>query len=144
MQTGRILKTGLVVGVVANIYDFVTNTYLFPMLGEPPGMMKAMEELQIQWLVLSDFVAALVLVWVFDKVRGSFGPGAAGGMTFGMYAGVLMHFPTWIVMSIIARDFSYGTAWMWTLTGILWVVIMGTVAGVLYDKMGSSPAASTA
>ncbi|MDH5234903.1 MAG: hypothetical protein OEW77_08065 [Gemmatimonadota bacterium] len=143
MHTGRILKTGLAVGVVANVYDFVTNTYLFPLLGSPPAIMKDMADLSIQWLVVNDFVMALVFVWFFDKVRAAFGPGAGGGAGYGLAIGIVMNFPLWITMSLIMRDFSYGTAWMWTIMGVVWAVIMGAVAGAVYDMTGEKPAAAT-
>lgn len=136
MQTGRILKTGLAVGVVANIYDFVTNTYLFPMLGPQPAFMRSMQEMSIHWLVIGDFVGALVLVWFFDKVRAAFGPGAMGGATYGLYAGILINFPTWIFVHLVFRDVGYRDAWMFTVMGIVWGVIMGAVAGAVWDMTG--------
>lgn len=141
MQIARILKTGLVVGIVANVYDFVTNTYIFGAIMPESSIMKGMDDLAIQWLVIGDFVMALVLVWFFDKVRAAFGPGAGGGAAYGLSIGIVMHFPIWIMMSVLLTDFSYGLAWMWTVTGILWAVIMGTVAGVVYDKLGAKAAA---
>ncbi len=137
MQTGRILKTGLAVGVVANIYDFLTNTYLFPALGPQPAFMEEMAAMPIHWLVINDFVATLVLVWFFDKVRAAFGPGAKGGAEYGLSAGILINFPLWLTMGLVIKDFSYANSWMWVAFGVVWTVIMGTVAGVVYDKTGA-------
>lgn len=139
MQTGRILKAGLAVGVVMNIYDYVTNTFVFPMFGPPPAFMKDMASLPMMWLVISDFVAGLVFIWVFDKVRAAFGPGAKGGATYGVYAGILMNFPLWIVMYLVMKDLPYGVAWTYTINGVVWGVIAGAVGAIVYD-MGS-PAA---
>lgn len=137
MQTGRILKTALAVGVIANIYDYATNTFLFPNMGPQPAFLEDMATMPIQWLVICDFVAALVLVWFFDKVRVAFGPGAKGGAEYGLSAGILMNFPLWITMSLVIKDFSYVDGWFWVLFGVLWTVIMGTVAGFVYDKTGT-------
>ena len=105
MQTGRILKAGLAVGVVMNVWDFVFNTWLAPMMGmAQPAMMKDMADMPIPMLVVADFVAALVLVWFLDKVRGAFGPGAKGGATFGLYVGIVAAFPTWIMMHLLMKD----------------------------------------
>lgn len=142
MQTGRILKTGLAVGVVANAYDFVTNTYVFPMLGPAPAFMKDMASVSIPWLVVGDFVAALVLVWFFDKVRASFGPGAKGGATFGLYAGILINYPFWHFIFLLFRDVQYAEAWKFTAMGIVWAVIMGAVAGAVWDKTAPAGAAA--
>ena len=140
MQTGRILKAGIAVGVVMNIYDIVVNMYIFPMLGPSPSFMKDMASLPMVWLVIADFVAALVFIWFFDRVRAAFGPGAKGGATYGVMAGILINFPLWIVMYLIMKDFAYGTAWIWTVSGILWGVIAGAVGAIVYDKGGPAAA----
>jgi hypothetical protein len=97
-------------------------------------MMKDMADMPIPMLVVADFVAGLVLVWFLDKVRGAFGPGAKGGATFGLYVGIVAAFPTWIVMHLLMKDWPYSMSWGWTITSIVWFVIAGTVAAVVYDK----------
>jgi hypothetical protein len=138
MQLGRILKTALVVGVVVNLYDFLINGVLLMRLMEPLPFMR--ETPPIGWLVAGDFVAALVFVWVFDRVRGSFGSGAAGGATFGLYAGILVNFPTWIFMYLLVEGMTYSAAWVWTVVGILWGVAAGGAAGWAYDRTGPAGA----
>lgn len=140
MQTGRILKAGVAVGVVANIWDFISNLYILPMLGPAPAIMKDAASFPLPMLAFADFVAAFVFVWFFDRVRAAFGPGAKGGATYGLMAGILMNFPLWIVMSLVLKDFSYGTAWQWTIASIIWAVLGGAVAGVVYDMGGPATA----
>ena len=138
MNTGRILKTGLAVGVVANVYDYVFNNYVFPMMGPAPSFMNDMASISVMWLVILDFVAALVFVWFFDMVRGAFGAGAKGGATYGLAAGILMNFPLWIGLHLFIKDFAYGEAWMFTCVGLVAAVVWGAVAGAVYDKTGAA------
>jgi ABC-type xylose transport system permease subunit len=55
--------------------------------------------------------------------------GAAGGAAFGLYAGALVNFPTWIACYLLLNDFTYGLAGAWILTGMLWAVLAGAVTG---------------
>jgi hypothetical protein len=136
MDFGRILKTAVVVGIVMNLFDYLVNGVLLRdmMMGQsfmnpnPPMM----------WLVIGDFVAALVIVTVYDKVRGAFGAGPKGGATFGLYAGVLVNFPTWIFVHLLFQGVSQSTALTWTIVGIVWGVVAGTMAGAVYGKLAPS------
>ncbi|MBK7598468.1 MAG: hypothetical protein IPJ07_08050 [Acidobacteria bacterium] len=72
------------------------------------------------WLTVANFVAALVFVWVYDKVKSSFSQGWKGGATYGLYAGILINFPTWIFAHLLFNNFSYIVAWAIILSGIGW------------------------
>jgi hypothetical protein len=133
MNVKKVLLTALAVGVVMNVFDFLVQGMLlsgwysqFSILrkGPPP----------ILWLVVGDFVAALVFVWVYDRVASAFAAGPKGGALFGLYAGVLVNFPTWIFAHLIIEGFTYGLAWGWTALGIVWGVVAGAVAGAVYKK----------
>ena len=141
MPLRRLLLTALVVGVVVNLFDFVVHGLLLtgPLYSKLPIMKQGAS---LALLVLTDFVAAAVFVWVFQRVRACFAPGAAGGATFGLYAGVLVNFPTWIASYLLLEGFSYGLAWAWILTGVAWGVLAGAVAGALMSR--PAPAAAAA
>ena len=132
MNVKKLLLTAVVVGVVMNIVDFVVQGQL--LAGYYANFSLFKREAPIPWLVVGDFVAALVFVWVYDRVRASFGAGPKGGATYGLYAGVLVNFPTWIFAYLLMEGFTYGLAWTWTLVGIAWCVIAGALAGLLYKK----------
>jgi hypothetical protein len=133
MPLPRLLLTALIVGVVVNVYDFVLHNILLtgPVYSHIPILHTAVS---VPLLVLGDFVAALVFVWVYQRVRASFGPGAAGGAAFGLYAGILVNFPTWIFCYLLIEGFTYGLAWVWTLAGIGWGVLAGAVTGALASR----------
>jgi hypothetical protein len=136
-----LLLTALVVGVVVNLYDFVVHGLLLtgPLYSRLPIMRPAAP---LPLLILTDFVAALIFVWVFQRVRACFASGALGGATFGLYAGFLVNFPTWIASYLLLEGFTYGLAWAWTLTGVVWGVLAGAVAGGLMSRPGPSVAAT--
>ena len=132
MNVKKLLLATVVVGVVMNIVDFLVQGQLLAGLYATLPLFK--REPPIPWLVFGDFVSALVFVWVYDRVQSSFGGGVKGGATYGLYAGILINFPTWIFAHLIFEGFPYSLAWTWTLVGVVWCVIAGTVTGALYKK----------
>ena len=121
------------VGVAVNVYDFVVNGMILQN-AVYAGMPIFKQNMPLPWLIIGDFVAALVLVWVFDRVYGCFSGGVKGGAEFGFYAGVLINFPTWIFCYLLLNGFTYKLAWIMTVVGIIWAIIGGAVAGALYKK----------
>ena len=134
MNVKKYLIAAIAVGVVANILDFIVHGQILS--GSYYSKMTTLfrQDTPIYWLVIGDFVAALVFVWVYDRVYGSFAGGPKGGASYGLYAGILVNFPTWIFANLLFVGFTYGLAWIWTIYGILWGVIAGAVAGALYKK----------
>ena len=132
MNVKKLLLATVVVGVVMNIVDFIVQGQLLAGLYANLPLFK--KEPPIPWLVVGDFVTALVFVWVYDKVLSSFGAGAKGGAMYGLYAGILVNFPTWIFAHLLFEGFPYSLSWTWTLVGVAWCVIAGAVAGVIYKK----------
>lgn len=141
MPISKLLVTTVVVGIVVNVYDFLVHGMLLqgPLYSRLPLMRT---DMSVPLLIVTDFVAALVFVWVYQRVRSSFAPGAGGGATFGLYAGVLVNFPTWIGGYLLLEGFTYGLAWAWILTGILWAVLAGAVAGAITSRLVPTPAAA--
>lgn len=139
MPLARLLWTGLVVGVAVNLYDYVVHGLLLagPFYSKVALMRP---EPALSRLILADFVAAFVFVWVFQRVRSCFAPGAAGGVIFGLYAGVLVNFPTWFVSHLLLRGFSNRLAGVWILTGVVWGALAGAIAGALMHRQSSSAA----
>jgi len=132
MDVKKLLLGTLAVGVVANVFDFVVQGQL--LASYYAGLPLFNREPPIPWLVFGDFVTALVFVWVYARVHGSFGGGPKGGATYGLYAGILMNFPTWIFSHLLFVGFPYALSWIWTAVGVAWCVIAGAVAGAVYKK----------
>ena len=132
MNVKKLLLAAIAAGVVMNIVDFVTHGQL--LMGYYSQFSFFRKQMSMQWFVIGDFVAALVFVCVYARVLSSFEGGLKGGATFGLYAGVLVNFPTWIFSHLLIDGFTYGLAWAWTAIGIVGAVIAGAVAGVIYKK----------
>ncbi len=134
MNVKKYLIAALAVGVVANVLDFVIHGLILqgPVYSQLTTLMRS--DAPMHWLVIGDFVAALVFVWVYDRVYNSFGGGWKGGATYGLYVGIWANFPTWIFSHLLINGFTYGLAWIWTIVGIIWAVVGGAVAGILYRK----------
>lgn len=133
MKSGKFWIAVLVTGVVVNIFDFIVHgmmlasTYM-----SMPDVFNQTED--PTWFIVGDFIAVLVFAWFYDKVYSSFGGGMMAGATYGLYAGVLVSFPTWIFAHLMIAGFPYGLAWTFTLLGIVWGVIAGAVLGAMYKK----------
>src|SRR3990172_3590957 len=129
MNVKKLLLATLVVGIVANVLDFIVHGQI--LAGAYYSQLTSLfrQDIPMAWFIIGDFVAALVFVWVYDRVYGSFGGGPKGGATYGLYAGVLVNFPTWIFMNLLVIGFPYSLAWIWTIYGIVWCVVAGAVAG---------------
>ena len=129
-------------GVVVNIIDFLCQGMIMEKMYYSRHQDVFNMTANPAWYVLGDFVTVLVLAWVYDKVSASFQKGWMGGAMFGLYAGVLTNFPTWLFLHLFIRDFGKKIALFSTVYGIVWTIIAGAVIVALYKKGDSTPAAS--
>ena len=134
MNVKKLLLATIVVGVIVNLLDFVVQVQILTGAYYSKLTTLFRQDTPVAWLIVGDLVAALVLVWVYDRVYSSFGGGPRGGATYGLYAGILVNFPTWMFANLLFAGFPYGLAWVWTIYGIIWTVIAGAVAGAVYKK----------
>ena len=134
MNFKKLLLATIVVGVVVNLLDFVVQGQILTDAYYSKLTTLFRQDTPVAWLIVGDFVAALVFVWVYDRVYGSFGGGPRGGATYGLYGGILVNFPTWMFANLIFVGFPYALAWTWTIYGIIMAVIAGAVAGAVYKK----------
>jgi hypothetical protein len=138
MQLNKALPAIVLVFIWNAIFD---NFLLGPTMGAAMAQIPGMQaEFSMLWQTVGNFFSALVLVWVYDRVRGAFASGLAGGAHFGLYAGVLINFPTWLFMTVIA-GWPYKATWHATFVLIIATVISGAVAGFAYEKVGGAKAA---
>jgi len=129
----------LVSGLVMNVVDFVgqgmimTNMYYSKHADFFYGTTNPL------WFVIADFVTIFVLAIVYDRVAASFSGGWKGGAVFGLYAGVLVNFPTWIILHLFITGFSYKYAWFSTIYGIVWTAIAAAIIGAMTSKPTDAP-----
>ncbi|MBF8247871.1 MAG: hypothetical protein HW374_671 [Bacteroidetes bacterium] len=134
MKSGKFWMAVVAAGVAASVIDFVLHglilsgayyvklTDLFVQEGSPT------------FFVLGDFVAMLVLAFVYDKVSASFEKGWKGGALFGAYAGLLITFPGAIFYHLMFKGFPYSLSWIWIVTGVIAYAINGAVLAAVYKK----------
>ena len=82
INTNKVLLGGLAAGVVLNVIDFVSNTYVLGarMRAETeafkPGLSgQMMTGSAIASYIIMDFVLGVILVWTYAAIRPRFGPG---------------------------------------------------------------------
>ena len=101
INTSKILVGGIVGGIVANVIDFVSQTYILADMGKA-----AMAKLNLPttpsgsslvWLILLDFVWIIANVWIYAAIRPRFGPGPRTAA----YAGLV----SWVIGGTVAGFF---------------------------------------
>jgi hypothetical protein len=132
-----LLKLGIVIGILMNAFDIIVQGVLLAGLYTAPVFRKPEDELV--YLLLTDFVAAFVFVWLYLKLGSATGPGVAGGATFGFYAGVLYSFPMFYAMHLLFNGYTSELAGINTVYQILVYVIMGATAGALNKSRPAAP-----
>jgi hypothetical protein len=119
------------------IWDNVIAAFLLgPALAQIPGMMESYSKL---WETVGDLFAAGILVWVYSKVKVSFNAGIGGGLTYGLYAGILMNFPGWLWMTVYA-GWPYAATWVIVIVSTLITVVSGILIGLVYGRVGIAKA----
>lgn len=134
MTLKQLITAVIAGGVVAIVLDTIVHGFLLSnaYYSLQPGLFRS--DGSPVWLLLGDVVAVVVFVWFYQRVRHSFRRGALGGAVFGFYAGVLIGFPTHIVLNLVVVDFSYALAWAWTIHEIAWTVTVGAVVGAIAGR----------
>lgn len=124
--------------VVLFVWGYVFETFLSPMVyGDSMSLIPGLvSEPSMMYLIVGAIVGSAVFVWVYEKVRGSFAPGMAGGAVFGLYAGILMNFPMWLYFTLYV-NWPYGVMWRFTVVGIILTALNGLLVGLVYEKVGS-------
>jgi len=134
----KFLASAVVLFVWGYLFDrFLGEMVYGSAVAAIPGQVEAPS---VMWLMIGSAVSILVLLWVYEKVKGSFGAGMQGGAMFGLFTGVLMNFPMWLFFSVY-MGWSYGAMWHMTLVGIVLSVVNGLLIGLVYEKVGAPKAA---
>lgn len=100
INTGKVVTAGLTAGLVLNVIDFVSNTFILGnrMKAEldavNQSLWNAMNDTQnIAWFVALDFALGVLLVWLYAAIRPRFGAGPATAVKAAVF--------TWIVASMM-------------------------------------------
>src|SRR5437016_9561106 len=101
INTKKVLLGGIAAGVVLNVIDFVTNTYILAAQMKAaadafkPGLSdRMMTGSAITSYIVMDFVLGVLLVWTYAAIRPRFGPGCALLSTLPFCSGSWARFST--------------------------------------------------
>ncbi len=137
MQLNKLVPAAIAVWVLYVLFDmFLIEPLMGSAMASIPGAVAAPSTM---WIVLGDLAAALVLTWFYDRVKGAFGTGASNGAKYGLCAGVLINFPTWL-WGAVYFSWPYGAAWRTTVALIVLGTLGGAVIGLVYEKVGAAKA----
>ena len=90
INTGKVVVGGLAAGLVANVIDFVTNTYVLAPDWQsfatahnldPAAMTKP--SVAATWVII-DFLMGIILVFAYAAIRPRFGPGPKTAICSGL------------------------------------------------------------
>lgn len=136
------MKNFLAAVVAALVWFLVWDNFLSGMLigstlAQIPGVVAEVSKL---WETVGDLFAAMMLTGVYARVRSVYGVGTKNGAIYGVYAGLLINFPTWLFMTVYA-GWPYSVTWTMTIALTLNVVVAGAIIGTVYQAMGGAKAA---
>ncbi len=133
------MTSGLAAGVVLNVLDFLTNTFITAESFKAdidalnPALMPKMEAPStIVAFVVLDFVLGLILVWSYAAIRPRFGAGVGTAITAGVLVWAISSV-TWfftVVMGLFSLAF-FAKGAVLTLVSML---VAAYVGGMLYKE----------
>jgi hypothetical protein len=133
MKNSKCWLAVLVAGIVGNALDFVVqNKLLTSAYYSKIDALK--QDTNPGWFIFGDFVAVAVLAWAFGRLAAAIGDGAKGGAAAGLTLGVLVNFPTFHFIFLTTKGYPYQLAWINTIYGILWYVVVGAIIGAIMKK----------
>ena len=101
INTKKVLLGGLAAGVVLNVIDFVTNTYILAAQMKAaadafkPGLSeRMMTGSAVTSYIVMDFVLGVLLVWTYAAIRPRFGPGVRTAIYAAFCSGSWARFST--------------------------------------------------
>ena len=135
---GRVVLGTLAAGVVANVCDFVINTYLMAgdmqrmaqRLGLNPDVM-ASSSVATTW-VLIDFIYAGLIVWTYAAIRPRLGPGPSTAICA---AFVIYLSPTIILLGFQAMGIiTFDTYLKSSILSLIVAILAGLTGGYVYKE----------
>ena len=139
INMGKVVTGGLVAGLVMNICDFLTNTYIMAagfkteMDALNPALMAKMEGgSAIAKFVVLDFIFGLLIVWTYAAIRPRFGAGAGTAIKAALLVWLVSAL-TWY-FTVAMGVFSMGFFMKSAVLSLVTMVIAGYVGAMLYKE----------
>ena len=145
INTGKVIAGGLLAGLVANAFDFVTNTYILAADWriwatsrnlDPAAMTKP--AVAGTWIAV-DFAFGILLVWTYAAMRPRFGP----GVRTAIFAGLVVYIaPTLVLAGFTMMGLLGKTLFVEGSISALISTLVASIAGAaIYTEEGTTSAA---
>ncbi|HEY3160423.1 MAG TPA: hypothetical protein VGJ78_15770 [Vicinamibacterales bacterium] len=143
INTGKVVAGGLVAGVVANVIDFVNNTYV---LGADMQAWAASHNIDPATLtsgavagtwVVVDFIYGLLLVFTYAAIRPRFGPGVRTAIIAGL---AVFLSPTIVLFGFTQMGMLTMAMFVKGTIGAIVATLAASVAGAAIYKEEGAPA----
>jgi hypothetical protein len=139
INTKKVLIGGFAAGVVLNVIDFISSTYILGarMKAESDAFKPGMSDQMMQGMtmvnyIVMDLVLGILLVWTYAAIRPRFGP----GMRTATYVAVLF----WILAGIFLSGYMHmgiitsGLWWSFAFIGLVNFLVSAWAGAKFYTE----------
>jgi hypothetical protein len=135
INTQKVLIGGIAAGVVMNVIDFISNTYILGarMKAESDAFKPGLSDQMMTGSAIAGYIVlAILLVWTYAAIRPRFGP----GIKTAVYAAVLF----WLLVSISVSGYMHmgmmsgGLWWSFAFIGLVNFLLSAWVGARLYSE----------
>lgn len=134
MNVKRLVLAIIAVGLVLNVLDWIT--FLGILRGEMQNPSLFRQDVNPGWLIVGDFLFAVIFCALYAKTVGSWGGGAKGGLQYGMYPGLMLVLVLWYFSPLTYANYPYRVAWVSGVMALVEGLIAGAVVGAVYKTEG--------
>lgn len=128
MNWSKVLMSGVAGGIAVTLYNTLTHGFI--MAGAYSKVANFRADANPAFFAVLAVLAGIVGAALFAKTRASWGAGPKGGMSFGVWIG-LIAFIAAFYLPLTQKDFPYYLTWcMGSIDFIGWV-LFGAVAGAV-------------
>ncbi len=130
MNWGRIVLAGALAGLVTFFANFLLHGVI--MAGEyAKYSVFTKEEANPLWFLLIGICIGIPIAALFAKTRKCWGPGLAGGATFGFFVGLVLFFQPFY-NPLVLQGFPYHLGWCMGGIDLIVAVLYGATVGLVY------------
>ncbi len=136
INAGRVIGGGVVAGLVMNVIDVVTNGVILNARWDAEtkrlGIDMSQQSQGVAGWVTYDFIAGIVLVWLYASIRPRYGPGPKTAVIAGLALWFITHlaFASWVFTGL----YSFGVVAASTVGGLVAGVAGGLAGCAVYKE----------
>ena len=137
LNMSRVIVGGLAAGLVMNIVDAITNGFLLGARWKVetdtlnPGLIAKAASGTWGWVIV-DFIAGIIIVWVYAAIRPRFGPGPRTALTAALVI--------WLTAHVAYASYAFMGYYSWSLIcasslgGLVAAIAGGYIGARLYTE----------